>query len=188
MFSVDINDTVIVQQKAVLERALSTNPQTERALRKLIQKVLQEARAQVASSVRFANGDPHESIRAIRRVTYKRILGGNINIYNSRRAHGGGTPTPEKRKTGGSRGGNRMPRSARTQRMLDYGPLDRGFILRFVNDGTTSRAWASGKNTGSIAPRNFLGARGLPALQQAADNLAALIDNELMRMLNTKKS
>lgn len=188
MFSVDINDTVIVQQKAVLERALSTNPQTERALRKLIQKVLQEARAQVASSVRFANGDPHESIRAIRRVTYKRILGGNINIYNSRRAHGGGAPTPEKRKTGGSRGGNRMPRSARTQRMLDYGPLDRGFILRFVNDGTTSRAWASGKNTGSIAPRNFLGARGLPALQQAADNLAALIDNELMRMLNSKKS
>ena len=38
MFSVDINETVIVQQKAVLERALSTNPQTERALRKLIQK------------------------------------------------------------------------------------------------------------------------------------------------------
>ncbi len=188
MFSADIDNTVIAQQRDVLEQALSTNPNTERALRKLIQKVLQDARAEIAGSVHFANGDPHESLRAIRRVTYKRLLGGNINIYNSRKAHGSGSATPEKSKVGGSRGGNRKPRSARTQQILDYAPLDRGFILRFVNDGTTSRAWSSGKNTGSIAPRNFLGARGLPALNRAADNLAALIDSELMRMLNTKKN
>lgn len=150
----DIDDSVVVKQK----------------------NVLKEAREEIIQSVHFANGDPRQSLQAIRRITYKKILGGNINIYNRRRAsgssaHGNISPRPT---------GNRQ-RSANTQRILDYGPLDRGFILRFVNQGTVKRSTAYG-NRGSIAARNFFGSAGAAKVSEAADKLSRLIDEELRKM------
>ncbi|MEE1215468.1 MAG: hypothetical protein U0L04_10880 [Bacteroidaceae bacterium] len=187
MITLEVNDAAVVQQKALLEQLLTTNPNTEKALQKLIRKAIKEARAETASKIKFKNGDPHHAAQSIRTTVYKKILGANINIYNSRRAHGSIDYTPpRKQRPPHARGGNRRKRSAETQRILSYGPLDRGFILRFVNSGTGDRNTRYGAR-GSIAARNFLRSAGEPALVKAVDTLSNLIDSELQNILNKKK-
>lgn len=201
MFGVEINDTVVLEQQKVLEQALSTNPKTQKALQKLIRGVIKDARAQVVGSIRFKNGDPRGAAQSVRTAVYKKILGANINIYSARKAHGSTNYEPPRHPS--HRGGNRRTRSGRTQQIMSYGPLDRGFILRFLNDGTDKRSvefstndkrkvdkWNKHPNTGSrgaIAPRNFFRGAGERALSKAADNLATLIDAELAAMLNNKQ-
>ena len=201
MIGLDVNDVAIVEQKQILEKALSTNPQTQKALQKLIRQVILEARAQVVNSIQFQNGDPRQARRSVRTTVYKQILGANINIYNSHQAHGRTSYDPP-RKGNTGRGGNRRPRSMNTQRIMSYGPNDRGFILRFVNSGTNGRniqfktddrrkvdKWNKHPNTGNrgqITARNFFRGAGERALVQAADHLATLIDTELNNILNKK--
>lgn len=176
MFKIDIDDGIVVKQKKLLEAALSSNPDTERKIRAMVRKVLKDAREEIIRCVRFANGDPRQSIQAIRRITYKQILGGNVNIYNRRKASGSSAHGNTSPRPAGSR-----QRSTTTQRILDYGPLDRGFILRFVNQGTTRRTTAYG-NRGSISPRNFFGSAGAAKVSQAAERLSRMIDDELLKM------
>ena len=203
MFGLEINDAVVLEQKQVFEQALSTNPKTQKALQKLIRQVIQEAREKVvsAASDKMKN-DPRGAARAVRTAVYKKILGANINIYNSRKAHGQNSYEPPRKGVSG-RGGNRRTRSGRTRQIMGYAPLDRGFILRWINDGTPGARnieftqndrrkvdkWNKHPNTGNrgnIAARNFFRGAGERALAQAADNLATLIDTELEAMLNKK--
>jgi len=187
MFGLEINDSVIVAQQKVLEQALSTNPATQKALQRLIREVIMEARAQTVQGIGSAlQSDPRETRRAVRTAVYKKILGANINIYDSRRAHGTGNYEPPRTLRPGQRGGNRMPRSRRTDQVMHYAPLDRGFILRFVNSGTQQRT-SYGGNRGAIAPRNFFRSSAESALVRAADTLANLIDTELENILNKTK-
>ena len=204
MVSLEVNDAVVLEQKQVLEQALSTNPKTQKALQKLIRKVIVEARAKVVAAARGAmENDPRGAARAVRTAVYKQILGANINIYNSRKAHGSTSYEPPRKGVLG-RGGNRRTRSSRTSRIMGYDALDRGFILRWINSGTPGNRnieftpnnrrkvdkWNKHPNTGNrgnIAARNFFRGAGERALVQAADNLANLIDAELDAMLNKKK-
>ena len=76
---------------------------------------------------------------------------------------------------------------------MHYGPVDRQWILRFINSGTGERTAGTrggrlSGNRGSIAPRNFFRGAGERALTKAADNLATLIDTELEAMLNKKST
>ena len=201
MFQFEANEAIIVEQNKVLEQALSTNPKTQNVLRKLIRKVIMQERASVVASIKFKNGDPRGSARAVRTAVYKKILGANINIYNSRKAHGSASYEPPRNPS--HRGGNRRTRSGRTQQIMSYGPLDRGFILRFQNDGTGDRSvnftsndkrkvdkWNKHPNTGnrgSISARRFFRGAGEKALVRAADALANLIETELEYILNKKK-
>lgn len=208
MVGFELNDSVIVEQQKVLEQALSTNPKTQKALQKLIRRVILEARAQVsAAAAGKMKSDPRGAARAVRTAVYKKVLGANINIYNSRKAHGSTSYEPPRKGVSG-RGGNRRARSERTARIMGYDALDRGFILRWINEGANDRAiqfksderrnrwpsvskWSKHPNTGnrgSIAARNFFGSAGQRALVQAADNLANLIDTELEAMLNKKST
>ena len=204
MVSLEVNDAVVLEQKQILEQALSTNPKTQKALQKLIRKVIMEARANVvsAASAKMKN-DPRGAAQAVRTSVYKKILGANINIFSSRKAHGQNSYEPPRKGVSG-RGGNRRSRSPRTSQIMGYAPLDRGFILRWINDGTPGARnieftpnnrrkvdkWNKHPNTGNrgnIAARNFFRGAGERALAQAADNLATLIDTELEAMLNKKK-
>ena len=205
MFGVEINDTIVLEQKQVLEQALSTNPKTQAALRKLIQKVIKEARATVVKAADDTiKNDPRGAARAVRTSVYKKILGANINIYNSRKAHGSTSYEPPRHPS--HRGGNRRTRSGRTAQIMGYDALDRGFILRWINDGMTKTSprtinfehngnrkvdkWNKHPNTGNrgaITARNFFRGAGERALVQATDALANLIDEELMNILNKKK-
>ena len=204
MVSLEVNDAVILEQKQILEKALSTNPKTQAALRKLIRKVIAEARKETIANIHFDNGDPRHAAQSVRTAVYKKILGANINIYNSRKKHAPTTYEPQRHPS--HRGGNRMKRGGRTQQIMSYGPLDRGFILRWVNSGTDGRYAGNGRNgrteadkaafilrtggkgwRGKIAPRNFFRGAAEPTLVRAADNLANLIDTELEVILNKQK-
>jgi uncharacterized protein YaaR (DUF327 family) len=76
---------------------------------------------------------------------------------------------------GNHRGGNRMPRSRRTEDLLTYQGADRGFVLRFLNQGTEGRESRFG-NRGAIAPRNFFATSSQKAMEQAAEQLDRLIE------------
>lgn len=193
MFDFEVNDSVILQQQKVLEQALSTNPKTQASLKKLINKVLKEAREQVVNATRGKLGsDPRGAAHSIRRVTYKKILGANLNILNMRSR--AGRPTeyePPRKLRPHQRGGNRVPRGTRTDAIMHYGPNDRAWILRMVNSGTSDRQAGTrggrlSGNRGSIAARNFFGPSASSALAKAAENLATMIDTELYAMLNKK--
>lgn len=205
MFEFEANEAVIVEQRNALERAMSTNPKTQKALQKLIRQIIMEARAKVMRS--FPLNDPRESKKSIRTTVYKKVLGANINIYNSRKAHGRTDYEPPRKLRAGQRGGNRRPRSVRTDTVMHYGPYDRGWILRFHNDGTAQRniqklteikradgtskfRWTSDNgrygNRGSLRARHWFRGAGEEALVAAADKLANLIDDELENILNKK--
>lgn len=194
MFDFEVNDNVILQQQRVLEQALSTNPKTQKALQKLINKVMKEAREQVVNATEGKlESDPRGAAHSIRRVTYKKILGANLNILNMRRR--AGRPTeyePPRKLKPHQRGGNRVPRGARTDAIMHYGPHDRAWILRMVNSGTRDRTAGTrgGRlhgNRGAIAPRNFFGSSARGALNMAAENLALMIEEQLENMLTKKK-
>ena len=192
MFEFEANEAVILESQKVLEAALSTNPKTQKALQKLIRKALMEVRPELVSAARGAMGsDPRGAAQGIRLSVYKKILGGNVNILNSRKA---GAPTsyePPRKLQPHQRGGNRVPRGKRTDTVMHYGPHDRQWILRFINSGTSDRMAGSrggrlSGNRGRIAPRNFFRGAGEQALIRATDNLANLIDTELEAILNKK--
>ena len=191
MFEFEFNDSVVLRQQKVLEAALSTNPKTQKALQKLINKALTEVRPQVVASIRGKlSEDPREAARSVRRITYRKILGGDLNIKDKKRKAGQpNSYEPPRKLRQGQRGGNRVKRSERTNQVMHYGPSDRGWILRIVNSGTTKRMAGTrngrlGGNRGSIAARNFFRGSAEPAIMKAADRLAEMIDKELMVMLS----
>ena len=195
MIELDINDSVIVEQRKVLEAALSTNPKTQKALQKLIRQALKDVRPELVSAAKGAMGsDPRGAAQGIRTSVYKKILGGNVNILNMRRKAGAPTSyEPPRKLKPHQRGGNRVPRGQRTNTVMHYGPHDRQWILRFINSGTSERTAGTrggrlSGNRGSIAARNFFGSAASSALTKAADNLAMLIDTELEAMLNKKST
>jgi hypothetical protein len=158
---------------------------------------LKDAREQVVAATKGAlDSDPRGAAQSIRRVVYKKLLGANLNILNMRRRAGQPASYEPPRKLDlnpHQRGGNRVPRGSRTNTVLHYGPHDRGWILRIVNSGTDNRVAGTrggtlGGNRGSIAARNFFRTKGQPAMERAVDNLATLIDTELMNILNKKKN
>ena len=196
MVSLEVNDAVVLEQKQVLEQALSTNPKTQKALQKLIRKAIMDVRKDAVSAVgRALDSDPRGAAHGIRTAVYKKILGGNMNILNMRRKAGKPTTYEAPRKLQPhQRGGNRVPRGARTNTVMHYGPHDRGWILRIINSGTINGDRTAGTRGGrlsgnrdSITARNFFRGAAEPALQEAVNNLAMMIDTELEAMLNKKK-
>lgn len=199
MFEFEANEAVILESQKALEAALSTSPKAQTVLRKIIRKYVMEARAQVVNNIKFKDGDPRGAARAVRTAVYKKVLGANINIFNSRKAHGSNSYEPP-RKGLPKRGGNRRVRGTRTARIMSYDALDRGFILRWLNDGVNDRAinfterngrkvdkWNKHPNTGnrgSIAARNFFRPLGDRAMGQMRDNLAASIEAEMQAILS----
>lgn len=197
-----IDDTLISNQEQNLRAAMSTDPKMRKVIQQHIREALFEARRDVMNSIEFNNGDPRGARRAIRTSVYEKVLGGQINILNGSKAHGTNGYEPPRKGSSG-RGGNRRPRSQRTQEIMSYAPLDRGFILRFVNSGTKTRVIGFRNtvkanrtryenrvyrihrgdksrtgNRGSIAPRNWFMSSAESAMANAAANIAEMIEIE----------
>lgn len=191
----------LVKQRKELEQMLSSNPDMEKRLQKLIRKVLMQARKFIMDGIKFDHGDPRQARKAVKTAVYRRILGGSVSLLNKRRAGAAGSYEPPRKGSTG-RGGNRRQRSRDTQRMMGYQGSDRAFVLRFLNQGTAGRnidnfatnpkrdEWPSVKkwskhpntgNRGSIAPRNFFSSSSYQALQQAAAELDKLIDEMIKK-------
>lgn len=197
-----IDDTLISNQEQNLRAAMSTDPKMRKVIQHHIREALFEARRDVMAAFP-AEHDPREARRAIRTSVYDKVLGGNINILTGKKAHGSNSYEPPRKLTPGQRGGNRRKRSERTKQIMGYAPLDRGFILRFVNSGTKTRVIgfrntvkanrtryenrvyrinrgdkARTGNRGSIAARNWFMQSAESALGTAAQIIADLIEIE----------
>lgn len=198
MFKFEANENnVVIKAKQVLEDALSTNPKTKKRVQEIIRKELFKVRRLVVDNIKFKHGDPRGARFAVRTSVYRQILGGNINIYNSKKAHGETSYIPPRK--GSTRGGNRKTRSETTKRYMSYAGYDRGFILRWLNTGTADRGvrfnyiedgrkvdkWNRHPNTGNrgrIEPRHFFSTLGERALNQAVENISRIVEEELTKI------
>ena len=166
-----------------LDRLQAKDSQMEEQIVKIIREAIKAARSMVTADAKGTVGnDPRHAYKAVRSMVYKRILGGNISILQKRKAGSGKSGyEPPRTLRPGQRGGNRVPRSARTQQMMDYEGSDRGFILRFLNSGTGQRTAGTRNgrlhgNRGSIAARNWFPSSGQRAMNAAAQYIIDEID------------
>ncbi len=190
----------LAEQVKQLKAMMSDDPSFRRRVNNVIRRVLMEARKQVMSNAKeVLDNDPRHAYKAVRSAVYKRILGGQLNILQKRKA---GAPGNYQKPLKGlpKRGGNRWGRSARTKAIEGYEGSDRGFILRFVNAGTVDRGIHSytdksgtlhnlrtassmniktrglSGNRGNIKPRNWFGQASQKALESAAGSMDEFID------------
>jgi hypothetical protein len=197
----------IVKQKQELEALMMSNPAMEKQVQKLIRKVLMAARREVAKAASGSmKADPRKAYKAVKTAVYRRILGGSVSILNKR-----GTKfdhyEPPRTLRPVQRGGNRRPRSQRSDNLLHYAGDSRAFVLRFLNAGTNARyiqftgdsnrsrvnrgsqggtKYGKTINTGrrgNIAPRNFFSSSSHRAMQKAADQLSILIDQMIQKVI-----
>lgn len=183
----------IVRQREELERLLMSNPDMEKRVQGLIRKVLLEARRVISGDIKDSDAmksDPRQAYKAVKSAVYKRILGGSVSILAKKRAGKRLEEPPiyyalEHRvnSKGNHRGGNRAPRSQRTKDLLTYAGPDRGFILRFLNAGTSDRTSRYG-NRGHIAARNFFRDSSQQAMEKAAEQLDNLITDLIQKETN----
>lgn len=203
--SADINGNFVVEglqeQMKQLDALLASNPEMEKKMRRVISKVMIKAQKwtqkEIASDL---PNDPRHAAKAVRKAVYRRILGGNINILQKRRAGSPSNYTPTRTLKTGQRGGNRRLRSERTHRMDSYNASDRGFILFWLNSGTGTRQQrvfrndphrsqvkrgSQGGDVNKYGKTVNTGARGRIAARNVfASNIIALgefIDHELNR-------
>lgn len=209
MFKGEIHSEILENQRRMLQAAMVVDSEMGKRLRELIAEELKAARGRIVSDIKFKNGDPCETARSVHRSVYQKLLGGNINILDSRKGQARHTGTYEPpRKVypgqGGQRGGNRTIRSQRTHDIMTLDARDRGFILRFVNSGTNPR-YVGGRNVtgknrnmrnffklqeegngyrGSIGARNFFGTSGRREMETATKNLSQMIEQEYNRLFS----
>lgn len=191
-----------------IEKLKTTNPGFEKRLRNAIRTVLKTVRRNLSREVNSGldmKSDPRKAYKAVKMAVYKRVLGGNVSILNKR---GTGMRGPEPpvihqlehrtNRKGNHRGGNRIARSERTSDLLTYIGEDRGFILRFLNQGTKkrgikrlveiSRGDGTFKsrmesnptkygNRGSISARHWFKNASLYEFQDIASEIQAIIDD-----------
>lgn len=186
---VDIkNGAVTIEGLDELDKKLAqlktNSPGFEKRLRDVIRKILGKARANLrkeAASGLQMQSDPRHAYKAVRFAVYRKIFGGQLNILQSRKAGKGHLYEPPRKLRPGQRGGNRVPRSRRTEDLMSYEGMNRGFILRFLNQGTGSRMAGSrgghlSGNRGSIAARNWFGNASMREMQAVAGKMQELID------------
>lgn len=182
--------------------ASTKNPEMQRRIREVIRATLSKVRKSLqgqAQSGLQMQSDPRKAYKAVRMAVYRRIFGGQVNILQSNKAGDGHYYEPPRHPS--HRGGNRMAQSGRTRKMMSYQGSERGFILRFLNQGTDVR-YTGGRNgrtksersrfieshggrghRGSIAARNWFGPRSQAELENAAANLDKMIDDIVQGIL-----
>jgi len=129
-----------------LEFIESKSPNMQKGITKIIRVVMAKATKEVMAGAKAVlPNDPSQAYRAVRSLLYKRIYGANINILTGKRKRQAQSIPDSPTQTG--RGGNRRKRSANTIRMMGYWGEDRGFILRWINDGTNVRHISTSNNT-----------------------------------------
>lgn len=189
-----------VETKQKLDELLSKDPKMEKKLQGIIRQVLMEVRRSMMGKAKASlHSDPRSAYKAIKTSVYKRILGGNVSILAKKRAGSKVLYEPQ-HKGIGRMGGNRMTRSQRTTDLMSYQGADRGFILRFMNSGTSDRAVKAvgsrktiknpgshgGKskydykggfgNRGHLAAQNWFIGSAQREMQEAAGKISAMID------------
>ena len=182
----DIQVSGFIEQQQVFEHLLTTDPYFDQNTRKVIRKVLMEARKNLSrDAASFIGNDPRKAARAVKSAVYKQIFGGNLSILARRRSGPKYELIRQRTLRPGQVGGNRRPRVPERNRLDQYYGADRGFILRFLSSGTVQRQTRYG-NRGAIAPRNWFGHVAPYQMEQAAAELAAEINEYVTLKANGK--
>lgn len=185
---------VTFENNANLEKLLTTYPDTEKRVRKIVKQVIIGALGQAKNLTAAQVKSRKEAEQAVRAMVYKKILGGGLTILPGSRKAGNRAYVPaplykletETNSNGNHRGGNRMKRSQRTWDLLGYQGKDRGFILRFLNTGTPGRSDNGIRNVGQISGRNWFPSVGGRALDNAAEQLELLLGELITKEFNKK--
>lgn len=169
-----------------LDRLLVSDKRMESKVRSIVRKVLSAAVDTVRGRIRTMSGK--DAYLALRKSVYKRVLGGNLNIISPHRAGGQRVPLPPEspRKRSHAVGGNRMARSRRTEDLLTYAGVDRGFILRFLNGGTPGRTSNGTRNVGQITPRNWFGSMTQQEIERQMQLFDKLMDELIQEEFNKR--
>lgn len=171
-----------VQTNADFERLVSNSAEMQKVLRKAMRRVLTKALQATRKALHAAmQNDPRAAYKAVRRVVYKKSFGGNINILSLSRAKDRSAPLPGRRLRIGKAGGNRLRRSERTIRMMQYYGQDRGFVLRFMNSGTGVRQTRYGSRGSLPAKFNFT-AIAKQAAEEALPEIQKVLDKEAEKL------
>lgn len=165
---VELNMDAIRKHVDDLGKMLTTNNYMRDRIRKIIRAEIKAARSKITKDVHgnLAH-DPRKAYRAVRSTIYKQVLGGNINILAPRKAGARYELIKPRTLQPGQWGGNRRPRSQRTEALETYFGKDRGFVLRFNNGGTDTRHIQVGPNARKLGNRGSIAGRGVfsyPAL------------------------
>ena len=202
--ALEINQQYFQNQQHVLKALSAVDGEFHKRLREMIFLELKAARNKIVEDISFKNGDPRGTRYAVKRYVAGKYLGGVVSILDGRKAGSRNNYEAPRKLRPGQRGGNRMPRSLRTDDMLHYGPQDRSMILRWVNSGTAPR-YADGRNVsgrgnrreffrmqeegdwyrGSIAPRNFFARIGQPEMEKAVDRLGKMVDEAFDKLFKS---
>jgi len=167
------------------------NPVMRQRINEVIRQTLKQVRSRLSSEAQSGlqmKSDPRNAYKAVRSAVYRRIFGGQVNILQSRKAHGMRLYEPPRTLRPGQRGGNRVKRGQRTTDLMSYQGTDRGFILRFLNSGTVDREAGTrggllSGNRGAIEPRNWFGPRSQSEMEAAAANIDKMIDDIIMGIM-----
>ena len=175
---VELNEQLVDQQNRAFGRLMATDKETRKRIQKIIREELKDTAKRLREDAKYEmKEDPRKAFRAVKSSVYRRILGGNVSILNPRRA-GARYQLIRNRKLDinpHQHGGNRRPRSARTEQVDSYFGKDRAFILRFVSSGTAVRNTKYG-NRGSIVARRWFQNMAPREMELAAGNLAEVIE------------
>ena len=202
--ALEINQQYFQNQQHVLKALSAVDGEFYKRLREMIFLELKAARNKIVEDISFKNGDPRGTRYAVKRYVAGKYLGGVVSILDGRKAGSRNNYEAPRKLRPRQRGGNRMPRSQRTDDMLHYGPQDRSMILRWVNSGTAPR-YAAGRNVsgrgnrreffrmqeegdwyrGSIAPRNFFARIGQPEMEKAVDRLGKMVDEAFDKLFKS---
>ena len=127
------------QVSAMMASLLTNEPTMDRMVRRLIAQKTREARNRVSRDMAvYIKDDPRKAARAVKHMVYKTLFGSNISILSKRKASSTRATLKRERKLDSNPrqwGGNRRPRSQRTEQMDSYFGADRGFVLRFLSSG-----------------------------------------------------
>jgi hypothetical protein len=183
-------DTIDLKDNVKIDKLLTTNPDMERKVRRIVRQVITAAMDPVKRAADRQSA--RKAAQAVRKAVYKKVLGGNLSILDSRGKAVGHAPLPpvrhrletETNRKGNHRGGNRIPRSRRTEDLLTYQGRDTAFILRFLNSGTPNRDNNGVRYVGQISARHWFEDTSHAALQYAAEQLDMLLDALIAKEFN----
>ena len=204
-YEVNISEVNVINER--IKKMLTDNPEVKKAIQDLISDEMWKARCRLADDLKNSMpGSTQEAWRSVRRVVYDKVFGGNLNIRNMRRKGEAKWKVIQKiRKVDQNphmRGGNRRRRTLRTAQVEGYEGKARGFILRFVENGTKQR-FIGGRNTwnkdqqkyldklqngtgnrGRITPRFMFDRFAQNELNAAAYVISEMIDVEIEKVIS----
>lgn len=167
-----------------LDKLKTSDPELAKMLQDAIRKMMRDVRNELSRNAKTGlqmESDPRQAVKAIRHTVYRRIFGGNVNILQGKR---------------------RRVTSEDLGRRKYYG-AERGYVLRFLNQGTIERVvgfrnnkanWTryekyleSGDRTarrGKIQARNWFGGASETELKKMSEMLDEYIDRIILKLMN----